>query len=255
MRFLGRALFWLVLLALIVAGVGWFLAGREAGPLIAITSPQGFIGQSGALTLTVDTPATGGLEALVKGSSSEGPRLTRLDAVLEQNGQSMPVLSLDGVTPEELTSTADTPNRITITRPIGKKTQPELANGPAKITITAERPVFFGLRTISSSFATMCRCGSIRRGSRWCRSTTSSISAAPSSWCCGRRRKMSRPACRSATRGIRLSGPAVGLSRSGVARRLLRASPRSGRQHRASPPTRAMPPATRRRRRSSTSRS
>ena len=105
MRFLGRALFWLVVLALIVAGVGWFLAGREAGPLIAITSPQGFIGQSGALTLTVDTPATGGLEALVKGNSTEGPRLTRLDAVVEQNGQSMPVLSLDGVTPEELTST------------------------------------------------------------------------------------------------------------------------------------------------------
>ncbi len=152
MRFLGRALFWLLLLALIVAGVGWFLAGREAGPLIAITSPQGFVGQSGSLTLTVDTPATGGLEALVKGRANEGPRLTRLDAVLEQNGQSMPVLSLDGVTPEELTSTADTPGRVTITRPIGKKTQPELASGPAKITITAERPVFFGLRTISSSF-------------------------------------------------------------------------------------------------------
>ena len=152
MRFLGRALFWLVVLALMVAGVGWFLAGREAGPLIAITSPQGFVGQSGSLTLTVDTPATGGLEALVKGSSNEGPRLTRLDAVVEQNGQSMPVLSLDGVTPEELTSTADTPNRITITRPIGKKAQPELVSGPAKITITAERPVFFGLRTIGSSF-------------------------------------------------------------------------------------------------------
>ena len=46
----------------------------------------------------------------------------------------------------------DTPNRITITRPIGKKAQPELASGPATITITAERPVFFGLRTIGSSF-------------------------------------------------------------------------------------------------------
>ena len=46
------------------------------------------------------------------------------------------------------------------------------------------------------------KCASIRRASRWSRSITSSISAAPSSWCCARLRTTSKPACRSATPAI-----------------------------------------------------
>jgi len=154
MRFLGRALFWLVVLAMFAAAVGWFLAGREAGPVIAITSPEAFLGQSGSLTFTVDAPAASGLEqleAMVTGGAPGGSRLTRLDAVVEQNGQAMPVLSLEGLTPEELSGTGEAPSRLTVTRPIGKKVHPDLAGGPARIVVTAERPVFFGLRAVTSS--------------------------------------------------------------------------------------------------------
>jgi len=156
MRFLRRALGLLVVLALVAVGIGWFLAGREAGPAIAITAPQGFIGRAGSLSFTVDVPAAAGLEAMVMGEmmgeTSSRPRLTRLDAVVEQNGQTIPVMSLEGLTPEEL-SGADAASRISVTRPLGKSAQPGLAGGPARIVVTAERPVFFGLRTVSSSFS------------------------------------------------------------------------------------------------------
>jgi murein DD-endopeptidase MepM/ murein hydrolase activator NlpD len=154
MRFLRRALFWLVILAVVAAAVGWFLSGRAAGPVIAITSPEAFLGQSGSLTFTVEAPAASVLEELeasVMGGMAGAPPLSRLDAIVEQNGQAMPVVSLEGLTPEESNGTSETPSRIAVTRPIGKQVHPELAGGPARIVVTAERPVFFGLRTVTSS--------------------------------------------------------------------------------------------------------
>jgi murein DD-endopeptidase MepM/ murein hydrolase activator NlpD len=75
--------------------------------------------------------------------------VTRLDAVLEQNGQSTPLFSLatggDGV------DRATTPGRLRVVRPLGRKAQPALASGAARVTITAARPVFYGLRTVERS--------------------------------------------------------------------------------------------------------
>jgi murein DD-endopeptidase MepM/ murein hydrolase activator NlpD len=135
MRFLVRALLFLFVLGIIGGGIGYFLAGREAGPVITLTAPGGFVGQAGALAFTVDAP--------------DG-RLTRLDATIEQNGQAVPVVGLADLTAEEL-APADSPSTLAVSRPLGKKSHPALVAGPARLTIIAARPVFFGLRTAESS--------------------------------------------------------------------------------------------------------
>jgi murein DD-endopeptidase MepM/ murein hydrolase activator NlpD len=132
MRFLVRAFVLLFVLSAIAGGGGWFLAGREAGPAVTITAPEGFVGQAGALAFTIEAP---------------GRRLSRLDVRLEQNGQPMTVMSLDDIGPDA-TGEGD---RLELTRPIGKKAQPSLVNGAARIVITAGRPVFFGLRTAETT--------------------------------------------------------------------------------------------------------
>ncbi|MEZ5288393.1 MAG: M23 family metallopeptidase [Vicinamibacterales bacterium] len=134
MRFLVRAFFVLLFLAAIVAGVAWWLAGREPGPVIAVSSPEGFIGQSGSLAFTVESP---------------GGDVSRLDVSLEQNGQAIPVASLADLG-EDVVREGD---RISITRPLGKKAQPALVNGPARIVIVAARPVLYGMRTAETTEA------------------------------------------------------------------------------------------------------
>ncbi|MGE0461046.1 MAG: M23 family metallopeptidase [Vicinamibacterales bacterium] len=136
MRFLVRALLLLVALAILAAGVGWFLAGREPGPTIVITSPGDFIGQSATLEMTVATP--------------DG-QLTRIDGVLEQNGQPIPVYSHEGPpdAPEGVGAAA--PTSLAISQPLGKQAQPALVSGPARLVVTAVRPVLFGLRSASTT--------------------------------------------------------------------------------------------------------
>lgn len=122
MRFLVRALLLIIVLGAIGGGIGYYLAGREPGPAIAITAPERFVGQKGALVFTLDAP------------------VSMLDAFIEQNGQRMPLQSEGGVEPGQ-----------PISMPVGKAAQPTLVNGPASISVTASRPVFFGLRTVSST--------------------------------------------------------------------------------------------------------
>ena len=128
MRFLVRALLLLIVIAVVGGGIGWYLAGREPGPQISITSPEGFVGQKGSLTFTVVTP--------------DGP-FSALDAAIEQNGQRIPLAPEGGI--------AFVEPQQPISIPLGKASQPALANGPARIVISASRPVFFGLRTASST--------------------------------------------------------------------------------------------------------
>ena len=128
MRFLVRALLLLIVIAVVGGGIGWYLGGREPGPKISITSPEGFVGQKGSLTFTVVTP--------------DGP-FSALDAAIEQNGQRIPLAPEGGI--------AFVEPQQPISIPLGKASQPALANGPARIVISASRPVFFGLRTASST--------------------------------------------------------------------------------------------------------
>jgi murein DD-endopeptidase MepM/ murein hydrolase activator NlpD len=130
MRFLGRAFLVVIVLSLLAAGVAWYLAGREPGPQIAITAPQGFVGQKGELKVGLDTP--------------DG-QLSGVAAFIEQNGQRIDLLP-DGA------PIGHEPHQE-IGGPLGKASQPALVNGPARIVVSASRPVLYGLRTASTTVA------------------------------------------------------------------------------------------------------
>ena len=129
MRFLKLVLLAAVLVVIVGGAAGWFLAGREPGPTITISSPQKYVGRATALSATVegDTPVT-------------APEI-----VIEQAGQSMPV------TAEKVDWTGT--GRVAVGGTLGKSAQPALANGPARLTVTARRAVFFGLRQTSTTQA------------------------------------------------------------------------------------------------------
>ena len=129
MRFFKLILVGIVLLAIAGAAAGWFLAGREAGPSISIGSPQKYVGRTTPLSVTVesDTPIS-------------GPEIS-----IEQNGQSM------AVTPDK--SDWMGTEKVTVTGTIGKSSHPALANGPARLIVTANRAVLFGLRKTTSTAA------------------------------------------------------------------------------------------------------
>jgi murein DD-endopeptidase MepM/ murein hydrolase activator NlpD len=135
----------LLLLLLAAAGATYWVAGRGAPPVIAIQQPVRFIGQAGTLDLTVEAP--------------DG-RVTSLVVALEQNGQTLPLFDLSGTLQdgsltgaESGTVTQTGPNTIRVSRALGKQSVPELQQGPARVVVSASRPSFLDLRTLSSSAA------------------------------------------------------------------------------------------------------
>jgi len=128
-----RALLVLVVAAGIAFGVAYVVAGRGAPPQISIAKPDRAIGQSGSLDIAVEAP---------------NARFTNLNVVLEQNGRTVPLFSLDKPT---ATVTQAGPNRLQLSRPLGKQSVPDLQSGDARIVVTATRPSFLKLRQLSSS--------------------------------------------------------------------------------------------------------
>jgi murein DD-endopeptidase MepM/ murein hydrolase activator NlpD len=118
---------------LIAAGFAWHSAGRADGPKITFLQPTGAIGQIGELHLKVAAP---------------GAKLSRLDVVLEQGGKQTRLFDLANTADVQLTHEA---NSVQIGRSIGKKSLSQLEAGQATITVTASRPVLFGLREAVSS--------------------------------------------------------------------------------------------------------
>jgi len=132
MRFLRRLLLTLIVLTVLVVGGAWFVAGRMAGPAIEIVKPEKFVGVSTPVEIVVQGPAT---------------ELSSLSMIVEQNGKQFPVYTLGdaGVELKE----DDTGVRLSQT--IGKQQIPELASGPARILVTASKPVVYGIRTASNT--------------------------------------------------------------------------------------------------------
>ena len=127
MRFIKLILLAAVLVVVIAGVGGWFLAGREAGPSITVSSPQKYVGRSTPFAATVE---------------AETP-VSAPDIAIEQGGQTMPV------TPEKV-DWAGT-GRVAVSGTIGKSAQPALANGPARLIVTARRDVFFGTRQTATT--------------------------------------------------------------------------------------------------------
>jgi murein DD-endopeptidase MepM/ murein hydrolase activator NlpD len=122
-----------VVLALTWAAV-FTIAGRGAPPQLTIGKPDRFVGQASSLEVTADAPDA---------------RLTALNITVEQNGRRLPLFTLDG--PQTATVTRVDRSRLTVTRPIGKQSVPELQSGPARIVVTATRPSFLKLRQLTST--------------------------------------------------------------------------------------------------------
>ncbi len=136
MQLVRRVLVLVVVLGLVGAGAAWFMAGRESGPVIDIKTPDKSIGLTGSLEFFVDAP---------------GANLSVLSATVSQNGQTLPVFSLTDAQGEAGEVKQATSDRLWVIRPLGKKSHPSLVAGPATVTVTAARPVLFGLRQVTSS--------------------------------------------------------------------------------------------------------
>lgn len=133
MRAFFRFLVFLLVLAVLVGGGAWFWAGRSAGPTVTIRQPGKFIGQNTSLELMAEAP--------------EG-KFTSIDVSVEQSGKTFPVFTLDQPQGDIRQESAE---RLYVMRPVGKKAIPDLQSGPARIIVTASRPVLFGLRNVSST--------------------------------------------------------------------------------------------------------
>lgn len=128
-----RYLLGLIVLLVLLAAGAWVFAGRQPAPSIEIGKPEKFVGMSTPLDVTVGAP---------------GGHLTALDIVVEQNGKQTPLYGLGQATAE---MKQDGPDKVKVTRDVGKGSVPELQTGAAKITVTASRAVLYGTRTLTST--------------------------------------------------------------------------------------------------------
>jgi murein DD-endopeptidase MepM/ murein hydrolase activator NlpD len=147
MRFLIRALLFLLLIGGLVVGVAYFAVGSiVSAPIIELKAPEKFVGRTSSVEFFAAAPAAP-IAAL-----GPGGQFSRLEAALEQGGQSTQVFSLEptaGSTAGDVKQASA--DRLYIIRPIGPKTVPSLKEGPARLTITASRPVLYGLRDLTTT--------------------------------------------------------------------------------------------------------
>ena len=215
MRFLIRALLFLIVIGGLAAGGAYFFAGTQAGPSFDVRSPEKYVGQNTPLEFFVETP---------------GGQFSRVDAALEQEGQSTTVFSNDSSQSGAEVKTDET-NRLWIIRPIGKQALPNAQSRPGaaddhRVAPGALRPAH---RRDARSRATS-RCGSSRRASACSRCITSSTTAARSSSSFAPRRPTSTAGVRVGDVELSRAFPAAASASQdpGAARRVLRARLRPG---------------------------
>jgi murein DD-endopeptidase MepM/ murein hydrolase activator NlpD len=131
-----KFLFALLLVVVLAAGGAWVVAGRMPGPAIEIGKPEKFVGLSTPLEVVASSP---------------GVSFSSLRIALEQNGKETPLFSLED--PGKAQMKQEPPDRVRITGDIGKQSVPELQSGPARIVVTASRPVLYGIRTVQTTAA------------------------------------------------------------------------------------------------------
>jgi murein DD-endopeptidase MepM/ murein hydrolase activator NlpD len=130
-----RYLVGLVLVAALVAGGLFVYAGRLPGPAIEIVKPTKYVGQTTTVEVTLTAP--------------RAPHVGDFQIAFEQNGKRTPLVSFEQPATAEIKQ--DGPDRVRITRTFGREAIPDLKSGPARIVVTAERPVLFGMRKTTST--------------------------------------------------------------------------------------------------------
>jgi murein DD-endopeptidase MepM/ murein hydrolase activator NlpD len=126
----------LLVLLLAAAAAVYYVAGRSAVPAIQINQPGKFVGRQATLDATVESP---------------GSQLNALNIALEQKGRTFALFSL--ASQGAATVKQETPDRVRITLPVGKAAIPDLEAGPARVVVTASRPVLGGVRVLQSTAA------------------------------------------------------------------------------------------------------
>lgn len=130
-----RYLIGLVLAIALIAGGLFIYAGGLPGPAIEIVKPTKYVGLTSTVEVTLTAP---------------GARYTGdFQIAFEQNGKQTVLASLAQPATAEIKQ--DGPDRARITRTFDRNAIPDLKSGPARIVVTAERPVLFGLRTTKST--------------------------------------------------------------------------------------------------------
>lgn len=136
----------MVVVLLLVIGGAFVAAGWMAGPAIAIDQPEKFVGASTPLKVTVTSPGT----------------IDGIEVAFEQDQKRTSLVSQAGLNAFSGGASATAPDpqvafeesgAIVVTHEMSKQTIPSLASGPARIVVTASRPVLYGLRTITTEAA------------------------------------------------------------------------------------------------------
>jgi murein DD-endopeptidase MepM/ murein hydrolase activator NlpD len=130
-----RFLLGLVLAAALVAGGAFIYAGQLPGPEIQIVKPEKFVGHTTTVEVTINAP--------------EAQWVGDFQVAFEQNGKQTPLVSF--AQPANAEIKPDGPGKVRITRTFGRDVVPDLKTGPARIVVTAQRPVLYGLRKTSSA--------------------------------------------------------------------------------------------------------
>lgn len=132
-----RRLAVVVTLLLVVVGGVFLYAGRLPGPAIDLSSPAAFVGRSTPLDVLID---------------AQGSSVSSVEVLFEQNGVQTPLLTR-GAGQADRHVTDDGPGRVRVTHVVGRESVPGLVSGPARLIITASRPVLFGLRQAATAMA------------------------------------------------------------------------------------------------------
>jgi murein DD-endopeptidase MepM/ murein hydrolase activator NlpD len=129
-----RYLIGLVLFAALVAGGLFLYAGRLPGPAIEIAKPAKYVGQTTTVEVTLRAPGT--------------KWVGDFQIAFEQGGKQTPLVSFASPGTAEIKQEGDL---VRVTRTFDRGTIPDLKSGPARIVVTAERPVLFGMRKAKST--------------------------------------------------------------------------------------------------------
>ncbi len=129
-----RYLMGLLLILGLAAGGAYVVAGRAPGPAIEIGKPDKFVGTSTPLDVTIGAP---------------GGKLSAVSIMFEQNGKQTPLFALDNAA--GAVAKQEAPDKLHVTRDLGKKSIPDLKSGPARIIVRASRPTLYGVRQLEST--------------------------------------------------------------------------------------------------------
>jgi len=129
-----RYLLGLIVIVLLAAAGAYVYAGGLPGPAIEIARPVKYVGQSTPVEVVVTAP---------------GAHLSDLTVTFEQNGKQTPLAAL--AQPSSAKFTQEGTDKVHVSRTIGRDVIPDLKSGPARIVVTAERKVLYGVRRVKTS--------------------------------------------------------------------------------------------------------